>query len=167
MFSLDSLRDLFHHMDWADGTVWKAMLGTPAAEGDEKLRKLLHHIHNVQQLFLQVWKEVPLTFTKPSSFTNLAAMEQWTRPYYPEAHEFLARLTTTDLEKRIIMPWVPEFEKRQGVTFATPTLAETIFQVTSHSTYHRGQVNVRLREVGGNPPLVDFIAWVWLGKPTP
>ena len=143
------------------------MLGTPAAEGDEKLRKLLHHIHNVQQLFLQVWKEVPLTFTKPSSFTNLAAMEQWTRPYYPEAHEFLARLTTTDLEKRIIMPWVPEFEKRQGVTFATPTLAETIFQVTSHSTYHRGQVNVRLREVGGNPPLVDFIAWVWLGKPTP
>ena len=34
-----------------------------------------------------------------------------------------------------------------------------------HSTYHRGQVNVRLRELGGEPQLVDFIAWVWEGKP--
>jgi uncharacterized damage-inducible protein DinB len=64
------------------------------------------------------------------------------------------------------MPWIAEFEQRSGRRFDKPTLAETIFQVTSHSTYHRGQVNARLRELGGEPPLVDFIAWVWFGKPT-
>jgi uncharacterized damage-inducible protein DinB len=40
-----------------------------------------------------------------------------------------------------------------------------MFQVTSHSTHHRGQVNARLRALGGEPPLVDYIAWVWFGKP--
>jgi uncharacterized damage-inducible protein DinB len=44
---------------------------------------------------------------------------------------------------------------------------EPIFQVTSHSTYHRGQVNARVREGGRRMPLVDFIAWVWFGKPDP
>ncbi len=39
------------------------------------------------------------------------------------------------------------------------------FQVANHSTYHRGQVNRSLRQLGGEPPLVDYIAWVWFGKP--
>ncbi len=45
------------------------------------------------------------------------------------------------------------------------TLAETVLQITSHTTYHRGQVNMRLRELGAEPPLTDFIAWIWLGRP--
>ena len=45
------------------------------------------------------------------------------------------------------------------------TLEETMLQVASHSTYHRGQINTRFRERGGDPPSVDFIIWVWLGKP--
>ena len=65
------------------------------------------------------------------------------------------------------MPWVKSFEAQLGRTFSTPTLGETMFQVTSHSTYHRGQVNARLREIGGEPPLVDYIAWIWFGRPEP
>jgi len=64
------------------------------------------------------------------------------------------------------MPWIAEYEQQIGRRFEKPTLGETMFQVTSHSTYHRGQVNMRLRGIGGEPPLVDFIAWVWFGKPT-
>jgi hypothetical protein len=26
-------------------------------------------------------------------------------------------------------------------------------------------VNARLRELGAEPPLTDFIAWIWFGKP--
>jgi len=39
--------------------------------------------------------------------------------------------------------------------------------VASHSTYHRGQIATRIREIGGEPPLVDFLYWVWSGKPAP
>jgi uncharacterized damage-inducible protein DinB len=38
-------------------------------------------------------------------------------------------------------------------------------QVVLHSTHHRGQIVARVRELGGNPPLVDYIGWIWLGKP--
>jgi uncharacterized damage-inducible protein DinB len=37
--------------------------------------------------------------------------------------------------------------------------------VPMHSQYHRGQVNARLKEVGGVPPNVDYILWVWVGRP--
>jgi uncharacterized damage-inducible protein DinB len=45
------------------------------------------------------------------------------------------------------------------------TVGETAFQVVSHSTHHRAQANTRLRAVGGDPPLVDYIAWIWFGRP--
>jgi uncharacterized damage-inducible protein DinB len=34
-----------------------------------------------------------------------------------------------------------------------------------HSSYHRGQVAQRLRELGEEPPLSDFIAWIWMDRP--
>jgi len=78
---------------------------------------------------------------------------------------FLDTVHEGDLGRAVVMPWVARFEASLGTRFDTPTLAETMFQVTSHSTYHRGQVNARLRELGGTPPLIDFIAWIWTGKP--
>jgi uncharacterized damage-inducible protein DinB len=55
--------------------------------------------------------------------------------------------------------------KRFGRDPAAVTLAKTAFQVTGHSTCHRGQVNRRLRELGADPPLADYIAWLWIGRP--
>ena len=40
-----------------------------------------------------------------------------------------------------------------------------MIQVAMHTAYHRGQINTRVRELGGEPKLVDFIAWIWYGKP--
>ncbi len=40
-----------------------------------------------------------------------------------------------------------------------------MIQVYLHSSYHRGQVNSLIRRSNNEPPLTDFIAWVWLGKP--
>jgi uncharacterized damage-inducible protein DinB len=63
------------------------------------------------------------------------------------------------------MPWVAQYEKQLGMKFEVATVGETAFQVVSHSTHHRAQANARLRAVGGEPPLVDFIAWIWFGRP--
>ncbi len=52
-------------------------------------------------------------------------------------------------------------------THTNPSLGQTLLQVTAHSSYHRGQVNVRLRELGVDPPMTDFIVWVWGRKPSP
>jgi uncharacterized damage-inducible protein DinB len=63
------------------------------------------------------------------------------------------------------LPWMDMVSAQLGRTLVVPTLAETLLQVPMHSMHHRGQINARLRELGNEPPLVDFIAWIWLGKP--
>ena len=45
------------------------------------------------------------------------------------------------------------------------TLGVTAFHAVAHTTHHRGQVMTRLRELGGAPPLVDYVIWVWSGNP--
>jgi len=65
----------------------------------------------------------------------------------------------------LIVPWAATLEAEKGRPMTAPTVGETVFQVVNHTTHHRAQVSVRLRGLGGEPPLVDYIAWVWFGRP--
>jgi uncharacterized damage-inducible protein DinB len=164
---LEVLRDLFRHMEWADAAVWRAALAHPPAARDVRLRDLLLHLHTVQRAFLHVWTQQELTFPEPGDFPDVGSIREWTHPVYAKSTHFLHSLDPGALDRPVVMPWAAQLAARLGRTPSDPTLAETIFQVTSHSTYHRGQVNVRLRELGAEPPLVDFIAWIWFGRPEP
>jgi uncharacterized damage-inducible protein DinB len=162
------LRQLIRHMEWADAEVWRAVQAHEPAGRDSRLRELLTHLHVVQRLFLVVWQKQPFDPSKGRpEFATAADLRAWARTYYPEANDFLDALDRQVLTEGVSMPWIESFESQLGRTFSTPTLGETMFQVTSHSTYHRGQVNARLREIGGEPPLVDYIAWIWFGRPEP
>lgn len=161
------LKDLFRHMHWADEEVWRAVLSAPAARTDETLRRLLVHLHVVQRAFLDVWHRRAPAFPDVAGFPDASDVQAWAAPYYADAYAFLEALDEQALRQPVVMPWAEQLAKQLGIAPVSPSLAETIFQVTSHSTYHRGQVNVRLRAVGGEPPLVDYIAWVWFGRPAP
>jgi uncharacterized damage-inducible protein DinB len=63
-------------------------------------------------------------------------------------------------------PWSAQVLKRLG-SAGPATVGESILQLVLHTTYHRGQVSGRLREAGGEPPLTDFIAWIWMQRPRP
>lgn len=165
MFSLETLRKLYVHMAWADARVWDAIPEPGGSTPDDRLRMLLLHIHTVQRAFLGVWTRQSIVFRHPSEFPTMAALRDWAQPYYPEADAFIRSLETDRLLEPITLPWVRQFEQRLGQALQVPTLGDTIFQVTSHSTHHRAQVNTRLTELGVDPPLVDYIAWVWFGKP--
>jgi uncharacterized damage-inducible protein DinB len=163
MYSRVLLRDLLWHMEWADARVWAAV---PAVR-DDRLHQLLVHVHTVQRAFLTIWTrgDVNAVFTAAQQLSNPADAASWARSYYPEAHAFLDSVTADHFNDLIQMPWAAEITGVLGRPPHPTTLAETVFQVTSHSTYHRGQVNVRLRELGVEPPLVDYIAWLWSGRP--
>jgi uncharacterized damage-inducible protein DinB len=163
MFSRELFVELYRHMEWADATVWNAV----PADGppDPRLRQLMLHVHVVQRAFLHVWTDRPIqdAFHAPEEFLTLADLRLWARPYYQDAAAFVATLTPEMLQRPVVMPWAAQLKSDPGLT----TLGDTCFQATSHTTYHRGQVNLRLRELGVVPPLVDYIAWLWLGKPEP
>ncbi len=162
---LDGLRELASHMQWADALVWSAVLPHSETADDLALRGKLFHVHMVQHAFLSVWQSGPLT-PPPSDPPDLLATFRHARGYYSDLTTFLSALSDDDeLERPITLPWAGRFAQRLGHEPATPSLAETILQVTMHSAYHRGQVNTRLRELGVEPPLTDYIAWIWFGRP--
>jgi uncharacterized damage-inducible protein DinB len=93
------------------------------------------------------------------------ALGAWARSYYGEVFAHLGSLNDDQGARPMPLPWADHVGKRLGRPPALTSVADTMLQVLFHSTYHRGQVNVRLREVGGEPPPVDYIAWIWFGRP--
>jgi len=166
--SIDLLRQLIRHMEWADAEVWRAVSSCAPAASDARLKNLLTHLHLVQRLFLILWTKQPFDpARRQPEFASLADLRDWALTYYPQANGFLDSIDESMLKNEVDMPWARSLEAQLGRTVSMPTLGETIQQVTSHSTYHRGQINARLRELGGEPPLVDYIAWIWFGRPAP
>jgi uncharacterized damage-inducible protein DinB len=167
MIQLPALHDLYAHLEWADALIWRVALAAPAAANDPELRDRLYHIHLTQRVFLDVWTGKPPGRHGDQHFDSLRALHAWARPYYAEVHAFLRRLDPARLSEPTPLPWSHFFAAQLGREPDDARLGETLFQVTSHSTYHRGQVNLRLRALSVEPPLVDYIAWIWLGRPRP
>ena len=163
MVNVATLQDLFAHMQWADATVWKTVFSFPPATQDARLQELLYHLHIVQRAFLKAWRGESLDgFPK---FSDAESLRDWGKAYYAEANSHLSTLTEEALNQPLLLPWAAMIEKQFGRTPESSTLGETALQVALHTAYHRGQVNARLRELGGEPPLVDYIAWIWQGRP--
>lgn len=165
MITLSLARELFRHMQWADAEIWRAL--TPEATSDKKLMKILLHLHVVQRAFYLMWIGGEMDFDNLYDKRDPDVLREWARTYYPDADSFIARLDPESLSDIVVMPWLQQFAEQLGRPLQAPTLADTLVQLPAHSTYHRGQVNARFRELGGEPPLVDYIAWVWFGRPEP
>jgi uncharacterized damage-inducible protein DinB len=165
MSVLNHLKELFDHMYWADGKVWKTVLSIPESQNHEQLKKIIYHYHLTQYAFYHLWMELPMEFKRLSDFDSLSEMSKWALTYDELVSPFLSGLKEEQLEKVVPIPWSGRLEKLIGKNPEDATLGETMFHVTAHSAYHRGQVNSLIRSLGGEPPLVDYIAWVWLGKP--
>jgi uncharacterized damage-inducible protein DinB len=121
----------------------------------------------VQFAFLTIWRDGDLNevFNRANAASRLADVSSWARTYYPQAYAFLEATTDDRLAQPVEMPWAAQVAKMIGRVPGVTTMAETVVQVTSHSTYHRGQINLCLRDLGAEPPLVDYIAWLWNGRP--
>ena len=159
-------RDLITHMEWADAQCWRAVRDLPQAQSDERSKYLFHHIHLVQWVYLQAWRGDPFVVTELSSYPDLAAVESWARAYYPGAADFAQRVDEAKFDQPVDFPWSQLIADKFG-TVRPATLGESAWQVLSHTTYHRGQIATRIREIGGEPPVMDFLVWVWGGKPAP
>jgi uncharacterized damage-inducible protein DinB len=159
------IEHLVKHMEWADAATWNAVLQAPGAAGDAGLLERLHHLHTVQSVYLQIWRGDAIAVTDVGIFPDLPALADWAKSCHARLRVFVQGLDGA-LLSRPIEPWSAEIVKRFG-SVPPVTVVDTVLQVVLHSTYHRGQVATRIRELGGAPPLTDFIAWVWQNRPEP
>jgi uncharacterized damage-inducible protein DinB len=166
MSVLIQLKDLIKHMHWADAKIWHIVLSIPEAQKHEKLKSVLYHLHITQYAFYFIWLDLPQEFPKISEFESTYKLADWAAKYPELLKSFSSGLKDKDLNRAINIPWSIRIEKLLGKKPSDTNLAETMLQVITHSSYHRGQVNSLIRILGVDPPQTDFIAWIWLGKPS-
>ena len=164
---LDMLRDLHLHQEWADALMWRTIPEPRAGAPDPRLRDLLFHIHYTQYAFINLWNDQPREKLDSSRFATLIEIHEWARPQYPRIQAHLASLDEAALSAPLLIPWSRFYAERVGREPAMSTVADNLMQLAAHSSYHRAQVNARLKELGIAPPMVDYIAWVWAGRPLP
>lgn len=166
MDAISLFGDMFRHMVWADALVLTTVIGRSEIERDDVVLAKLRHLHLVQEVFLDVWRG--------SAFNPLAtetldihALRDFALETHTGSMQYLDSLSLAALEEPLELPWATMVSEKFGFRVAGHTLAETLVQVPSHSSYHRGQVCARLRELGIDPPMTDYIAWIWQHKPAP
>lgn len=166
MHARELILDLHLHMEWADATIWRAVLTAGAAATDDDVLERLRHIHLVQRAFLSVWRGEPVD---RRAGEGLAPVElaRWAQGGYGTARAHLSAADAATLGRPVEVPWTAEVGERLGFVPAPTTLGETALQVALHTAHHRGQVASRLRQLGVTPPLVDYIGWLWQGRPQP
>lgn len=157
--------ELVRHLEWADATLWKAVLERVEAALDSKVEVWLHHIHIVQHAFLRVWRSEPLELPEPADFPDPPSLARWGWEAHQGIRSFLAQADDSELRRDLALPWAASVEQKWQRPIEPVRLDQSVMQVAMHSTHHRGQVAARLRELGTEPPLLDFIAWLWRGKP--
>lgn len=158
------VQNMFDHLEWADAEMLGASLALPAAVQDQRVRSLLIHVHEVQWAYLHLWCGTPVVIPERESFTDLGSLSRWARDYHARRRHFFSGLLAADLDAHIAFPWAEQLSARFGKVYPA-TLRQSMLQIGLHSAYHRGQVATRLRELGADPPLVDFVAWIWRGQP--
>lgn len=111
----------------------------------DSVRGTLFHIVFGEARWLQFWQDGSLfQDPAPEEFPTVAELEAaWDR-IEREQQEFASRLTDDRLAGNV------------RVREHTYTLAELVQHIMNHSTYHRGQVAVLLRQIGHKPPATDY-----------
>jgi len=146
--------------------VWRRVLATPSATTSTDLLERLHHVHLVQKAFLCLWRGEEID-PQAGEGLDAEALAEWAQGLHREIRDFLADLDASRLDAPLDIPWSVEVERRLGFAPAPTSIGDSLIQVFAHTAHHRGQICLRLRELGGEPPLVDYIAWIWRGRPAP
>ncbi len=154
----DTLRDLVAHQGWADAEFWRAIEASQVTQRDSAVLARCHHIHLAQHAFAALVRGAPVVGSKVEQFTAWSEIEAYGKKAFETWIDLVDTLDGGELSQRLVVPWF----KEPPIDI---TVAQAVLQMVMHSQHHRGQNAVRLRELGGEPPLTDFVAWLWRGRP--
>jgi uncharacterized damage-inducible protein DinB len=156
--SSTTLNELFDYNYWARDRQLQVCAGLtgeqflrPLGTSFPSLRDTLTHLLAVEWVWLERWRgRSPQTLLAPEEFPTLAALSQRWQAVEREMREYAAGLS----EEAIECP--ATYVNTRGQTW-TYTLSRMILHLLHHQGYHRGQVTALLRQLGVQPPKVDFL----------
>lgn len=149
MQTVDHFRHLFEYDDWANRRTLDALRN----QTSERSRQILAHI----------------LITKQEYFERLRGKDSTGFNFWPDLSvDECARLTdiTTDNYKRLLddadeslLDQAAAYKTSEGVPFEN-TYRELLTHVLLHSSIHRGNIVLKMREAGLEPPKIDYILFL-------
>jgi uncharacterized damage-inducible protein DinB len=149
------LEELAHYQIWADSEHWKALHQNGAVLDDPEIRKRLNHMVTALRMLTLLARGGTPDF---SAMKDIESAEQLEAAQRDANADVMEALKIVDLQKMIALPRGPRgpWEAPAGVL---------LLQAMTHSLHHRAQNASRLRQLGVNPPMTDFVLWYANGRP--
>jgi uncharacterized damage-inducible protein DinB len=145
------------HAEWANAVFFHAWAKSPAREHEE-MRRRVGHVVVVQEGFLRILKGENLGDPPSGPPPSFEELETWAESCHGKLRAYAESLDEPALARTMRFPWFPDPP-------CIITVAEALVQVAMHTQHHRGQLMTRLKDFGGEPKNVDFIIWLWKGRP--
>ncbi len=161
--TLEDIRALYDFNVWANHRTLDACGALTAAQFAQRIessfpsvRDTLTHILAAEWIWLERWKgRSPVKaewdeFAK--QFSDFAALRGWWEKHERRQLEFVAGITAEQLARP------HEIRTLDGTPYTQP-LWQMMQHVANHSTYHRGQITMMLRQLSAKPVDTDLITF--------
>lgn len=149
MQTIEHLRQLFEYDDWANRRTIAAL----ERDGSERSRRILAHI----------------LITKQEYFERLDGKDSTGFDFWPDLSldecRKLADATTENYSDLLTASDEPDLERTanyktsQGIPY-NDDYRDLLTHVLIHSSIHRGNIVIKMREEGLEPPQVDYIIYL-------
>lgn len=149
MHTVEHLRHLFAYNDWAN----RRLIVTLRSAKSEKARKILAHLLTTENEYyerLYGKDSTGFDFWPELSIEDCGTLARETAEKY---EKLLRRFDEEGLE------YVSRYKTSEGVEKAN-NYRETLTHVLFHSSIHRGNIMLKLREDGFEPPKIDYIIYL-------
>jgi uncharacterized damage-inducible protein DinB len=162
MLPLSVLKEMFEYNYWARDRQLRACAALtneqflrPLGNSFSSLRDTLAHLVAAEWVWLERWRGRSPTPRDAEDFAaekfpDLGAIEERWRAVERNMREYLTGLGNQDLTQPLT------YANLKGETWTYP-LWQALFHLINHQTYHRGQVTTLLRQLGAEPPQIDFL----------
>ncbi|HKZ53690.1 MAG TPA: DinB family protein [Candidatus Acidoferrales bacterium] len=158
MIPLETLRRLYDYNYWARDrqfeacrTLTEEQFLRPLGSSFSSVRDTLAHLVAVEWVWHERWRSrSPRAVPWPHDFPTVAAVEERWRGVERDVRDFLAQLSEEQLAGQL------SYVNFAGAPCAYP-LWQAMVHLVNHQTYHRGQVNTLLRQLGAKAAPLDLL----------
>lgn len=147
---LEKIRHLWEHLLWADVRLFEALPPQESPAG--AVHREFAHLIAAQEIWLaRLQNRQPHTEVWPAP--DRAALGQLMNRTHAAFSDYLCQLDDGDLQAEI------RYSNSAGERFSN-TVSDILLHIALHSQYHRGKINLLLRQGGYAPVGVDYVAFV-------
>jgi uncharacterized damage-inducible protein DinB len=171
----DDIQLMYEYDRWANNRVFEAVSTLSPEQFTRDLggsfrsvRDTLLHIVGSEWTWLRCWKEHSPTWAlltdfwtqhdglfTPNAFPELSAVQRKWAEVEREQAEFVNGVTDESLRRTL------------PLRTTQVSLAHLMQHLANHSTYHRGQVSLMMRQLSAQPAVTDFTKFLIKGRNLP